>query len=213
MSAGFRKQIIAHFCPENLICMLCREESLIVQDGLCAACRDALRTASRPPPPPAVDGMFAGLWYEDTVATAIQRFKYNERLAYAMFFANYLHVPAEWQADLLVPVPLHPLREFARTFNQSQLLAEQVSAKEQIPLVRELLTRIRYTPSQTRLTAEQRRKNLRGAFAADPACRNLNLVLMDDVCTTGSTLTACALALKKAGAAKVYAICATTVLR
>ena len=201
------------FCPENCICMLCGQEAVVADDGLCEDCRSAIRFAPLPPPPPEVDGLYAGLRYEANVTRAVMRLKYYEGLAYAAFFANYMHVPAEWKADLLVPVPLHPLREFLRTYNQSQLLAERLSAKERIPFVRELLLRKRYTAPQARLKGDARRKNLSRAFWADSACRGLNLVLVDDVCTTGSTLTACAKALKKAGANQVYAVCAATVLR
>ncbi|MCL2695820.1 MAG: hypothetical protein FWE69_05795 [Clostridiales bacterium] len=213
MNVSIGAQAARLFCPENCICMLCGEEAVVGDDRVCEDCRSALRLAPLPAPPPEVDGLFAGLRYEDNVARAVHRFKYYEGLGYADFFAGFMHVPEEWRADILVPVPLHPLREFLRTYNQSLLLAERLSAQTRIPFCRDLIVRKRYTPPQARLSGKERGKNLRGAFQADPACRGLNLVLVDDVCTSGSTLTSCAHALKKAGAAKVYAVCAATVLR
>lgn len=108
--------------------------------------------------------------------------------------------------DCLVPVPLHPARERERGFNQAQLLAQSLGRASQRP-VRPLLQRIRYTTTQTRFDRAERMENLAGAFrlrrSADvQECR---VLLIDDVLTTGSTLSECASVLKKAGARSVHA--------
>jgi ComF family protein len=109
--------------------------------------------------------------------------------------------------DGLVPVPLHPRRLRERGFNQALLLARHAAAG-QVAVRDDLLARIRATPHQVGLDAEQRRANVHGAFAV-PSGRDLigmNLVLVDDVLTTGSTLGNCAEALAHAGAASVSAL-------
>jgi ComF family protein len=116
---------------------------------------------------------------------------------------------------LLVPVPLHPSRRRERGFNQAELLALGLSRKlakagERRALRVETccLRRIRATPPQTGLSLRARRENVRGVFAVDrPAMvRDRVVVLVDDVMTTGATLSACAAALKQAGAARVVAL-------
>ena len=108
---------------------------------------------------------------------------------------------------MLLPVPLHWWRQYQRTYNQSYLLAEYVSSRYRIPICSELLTRVRPTPQQKLLNEKDRRRNLKGAFRAAPECKGRSLVLIDDVVTTGSTLSECARTLKKAGAYRVYAAC------
>jgi ComF family protein len=106
--------------------------------------------------------------------------------------------------DALVPVPLHPLRQFQRQFNQAEVLARLVSKAAGKPVLR-ALQRVRYTTTQTRLDREQRMENLRNAFRVRHAetVQSRHLVLVDDVFTTGSTVEECARVLRQAGAASV----------
>jgi competence protein ComFC len=108
--------------------------------------------------------------------------------------------------DLIVPVPLHPARQRERGFNQAALLAESLSARISIP-VRPALARTRFTTTQTAFDRVERMENLHGAFRLrkNADVRQLRVLLIDDVLTTGSTLSECARVLKKAGAASVYA--------
>ena len=108
--------------------------------------------------------------------------------------------------DLIVPVPLHPARERERGFNQAALLAELLARRIALP-VRPVLERIRYTTTQTAYDRAERMENLRDAFRLrkNRDVRGLHVLLIDDVLTTGSTLSECARVLKKAGAVSVYA--------
>jgi competence protein ComFC len=108
--------------------------------------------------------------------------------------------------DALIPVPLHPTRLRQRGFNQSLLLARQVGGLTGVE-VKESLIRTRRTDAQVNLGAEQRMANVAGAFAVHPQIpvAGLSVVLIDDVVTTGSTLSSCAEALINAGASSVKA--------
>lgn len=108
--------------------------------------------------------------------------------------------------DMIVPVPLHPARERERGFNQAVLLAELFARQTAVPL-RPALERIRYTRTQTAYDRAERMENLRDAFRLrkNMNVRELHVLLIDDVLTTGSTLSECARVLKKAGAVSVYA--------
>jgi ComF family protein len=114
-----------------------------------------------------------------------------------------------WPADVvdertaLVPVPLAPARRRERGYNQSELLARALAARWTLPVWSTCLERARATPTQTRLTPGERRRNVSGAFRAVPdGCnfRGAHLVLVDDVVTTAATLNECATALHDAGA-------------
>jgi ComF family protein len=106
-----------------------------------------------------------------------------------------------------VPVPLYPARLWWRRFNQSAMLALAVGRLAGVPVDCAVLKRVRRTTSQVGLSADQRRRNVRGAFKVDravrPRVKGKKLVLVDDVITTGATAEACARALKRAGAARV----------
>jgi len=104
-----------------------------------------------------------------------------------------------------VPVPLHPARERERGFNQAALIAELVAASATIPS-RPVLERIRYTTTQTAYDRAERMENLHGAFRLrkNRDVRRLRVLLIDDVLTTGSTLSECARVLRRAGAVSVH---------
>ena len=108
--------------------------------------------------------------------------------------------------DVIVPVPLHPARERERGFNQAALLAELLATKAALPL-RSVLERIRYTTTQTAYDRAERMENLHNAFRLrkNRDVRELRVLLIDDVLTTGSTLSECARVLKAAGAISVHA--------
>lgn len=103
--------------------------------------------------------------------------------------------------DYLTFVPLHRARLKEREFNQSQLLALKLSRHFKVPLLDNLLKRVRPTPSQTNLSKEERFKSLRGAFAAreNEQIKGKTILLVDDVFTTGATFNECAKVLRQAG--------------
>jgi len=109
--------------------------------------------------------------------------------------------------DVIVPVPLHRLRHFSRTFNQADLLARFLGREMGVPVHSQLLSRQRRTRAQSGLQLVERRRNIRGAFRpgrrSDRIVSNQHVALVDDVMTTGATLSECAKILKRAGAASV----------
>ena len=146
------------------------------------------------------------------VRDVIHEFKYDRQI-------HLRHVVARWlgaaldderlrdvSLDVIVPVPLHPARQRERGFNQASLLAELFSAQTSIPS-KPLLERIRYTTTQTALDRSERMENLHNAFRLrkNADVRGLRVLLIDDVLTTGSTLSECARVLKRAGAMSVHA--------
>lgn len=108
-------------------------------------------------------------------------------------------------AQVVIPVPLHWIRRWHRGFNQSRALAESIATKLGIPCKPRLLRRVRHTPHQTGLNAQERRANLRDAFKANAAAdfKGKTVLLVDDVLTTGSTASEAARVLSGAGAANV----------
>ena len=210
MIQKIRDNLLDILAPGPYICFLCGNESIIGEDGLCAACRELICFCPSPVWLPPLDGLRIGLNYTDAVKSAVLRLKTGKEFVYAAFLAQYMEIPKEWNSDILVPVPMHPLHEFLRGFNHSALLAEYLSSEYGIPYTNDLLYKKKLSRQQKRLAQRDRRKNVRNTFYAEPACKGLRIVLIDDVFTTGSTVYECAKTLKQAGAHSVYACCAAS---
>jgi ComF family protein len=110
--------------------------------------------------------------------------------------------------DFIVPVPLHPKRLRWRAFNQSLLLAREIGRACRVPVDPFVLRRDRATPPQTQLPEDERRKNVRRAFSvnAERSVDGKNILLVDDVYTSGATVNECSRVFKRAGAREVFVV-------
>jgi ComF family protein len=173
-------------------------------DAICAAC-----LAQRSP----LATVRAALRYDDASRDLVLGFKHADRTHAAPHFGKWLAragADALAGADLLVPVPLHWTRLVWRRFNQAALLAQALARESGVACVPDLLVRAKRTPIQGTLGRLQRQRNVRRAFSLRARHRALakgaRVVLVDDVLTTGATLTECAHTLRRAGAAEVRAV-------
>lgn len=144
------------------------------------------------------------------VLDAIHRYKYDGKLWFEEFLTElFVHGSIDWfrenEIDALLPVPLFPVKQRERGFNQAERLARRLSAFVNVPIRTDLLKRVLPTPSQTRLSRTQRAENMRKAFALKRQQRfdGMTFVLIDDVFTTGATTSACAKLLLRNGAERV----------
>lgn len=186
------------FTPE-FFCEQCRTPFLdglrLDEQGLCPLCR-AGETAFH--------ATYCFGEYEGTLRKLIHLLKYSriETLAKPLGRLMADAMPRDERFDMIVPVPLHWWKLLRRGFNQSALLAREVSKRTGIPVANPL-RRKRRTSVQAGLTQVQRQDNVRGAFAARRQVDGARILLIDDVYTTGATANACAAALRKAGARRV----------
>ena len=198
---------------DSLLCSGCRDGLPRVEDARCGLCWQASTLPTCPsciaygPPCTAVRAPFR---YEGGVRPLIGALKYRGVSAYAAPLGELLALawPAyDFGVDLIVPVPLHPRRDRWRGYNQSALLASELARAVGLPVRSRALARIRPTPPQARTTsAAERAGHMLGAFSCiEPgAVRGREIMLIDDVTTSGATLRACSSALFAAGARAVY---------
>ena len=148
--------------------------------------------------------------YLPPLREAICSFKYRSKHTLARPLARLMirALPREIDADVIIPVPLHPARLRAREFNQSLLLADQLGRHLILPVSPTHLVRIAATEPQTTLTRQARLRNLRKAFGVRKPqdLMEKRILLVDDVFTTGTTLNECAKSLRKAGSGPVFAL-------
>lgn len=169
---------------------------------------------------PAFNRARAAITYDENSRKLILDFKHGGRTDGLNFFAAQMHRAGKdlfKDADILVPVPLHKSRLRKRRFNQAALLARALSQLSGTPYQTETFLRQKNTPSQGGQTFLGRRRNVSGAFTIPPKykaqIKGKRILLIDDVYTTGSTLTACARTLKRAGVGDVDALTLMRVVR
>ncbi len=157
--------------------------------------------------PRAFDAARAACLYDETSRDPILKLKHADRVDLAPMLARWISRAATElieAADAIAPVPLHRFRLLRRRYNQAAEIARPLAKLTGTPYLPDALRRIRATATQGGRSGSGRRRNVAGAFAADPAkVQGLRILLIDDVLTTGATAEGCARALKAAGAARV----------
>lgn len=170
--------------------------------------------------PPHYDRARAAMMYNDSSRSLILMFKHGDKtLLNQSFGAMLAGAGADLftHCDLILPVPLHRWRLLRRRYNQSALLAYKLHALTRIPTNPFILERVRATPPQGHLSPLERAENVKSAFFISPKnakkIAGKNVIVVDDVMTTGATANECAQILKKSGAARVDILCAAKVVK
>lgn len=179
-------------------CMRCGKP---IAHDLTLYCGDCRRHRHR------FDRGFAVFVYTKEMQESIARFKYRDRQEYALFYARELERKrraAGYEAEMLVPVPVHRRKLSSRGYNQAKLIAEEMERLSGIPSAEAVLRR-RDTLPQKELTRRERLSNMAEAFQSNPEIpvQGKRILLVDDIFTTGSTVDLCADVLKRAGASEV----------
>lgn len=202
------RQIGAWICTECLsqiprveppFCARCGDR--VTTEGLCTRCRNA---------PLRIERIRSAAYFGGILQEAIHHLKYRGRTALAKPLGGLM--ATYWQqhpmaADVIVPVPLHADRLRERGYNQAALLAHELARQTRLAVDEQTLVRKRATASQIKLDAKQRKENVHDAFCCSGgSLAGKRVLLVDDVCTTGATLEACAVALEESGALSVQAL-------
>lgn len=222
--AGFKEVALNLLFPQRCIgcgsegevfCLSCRTALPRIMPPLCPRCGnpqvDGLICSSCAGCHADIDGIRSPFRFEGVIRQAIHQLKYKHLRSLATplgeLLSEYL-VANPVPGDALVPVPLHRKRLKERGYNQSDLIARELSKITKLPVMNDCLVRQRQTPPQARTaTVDERRSNVVGAFACrDERMKGKSVILIDDVCTSGATLNACAATLKTHGAGAVWGL-------
>ena len=201
-----------HLCPE------CRQKPDYIHEPYCMRCGKQLETIGqeychdcelRKENSQFRRGL-AAFTYSERMKPSMYAFKNGGRREYAAFYAEeidrlYHEAILSWQAECLVPVPLHPAKLRKRGYNQAEDLARALSPLLNLPVRTDLLLKIRNSAPQKNLSEKERKNNAKNTFKLGQSileCRKI--ILVDDIYTTGMTLNECARPLREAGATEIY---------
>ncbi len=208
-----------YFCGKTCkkeICRKCAGEVEFIQEPRCKKCGKPIRYEEQEF---CHDCEEQKIFYEEgrsiwlhkgPVRWSIYHFKYKNKRVFGEYYATewkrlYGHKLQEWEIDVIIPVPLHATRRRKRGYNQAEVLAQELGKRCKIPVNSHAVARVAKTRAQKTLNHKERRKNLQGAFRVTRYWeREKNVLLIDDIYTTGSTINSLAKELIEQGAHKVY---------
>jgi ComF family protein len=210
--------VLPRFCPS------CSKKLLADEKCVCSGCLDLIQVAS----PERLQKEYDRKFSKEKIITdffslfvfekdkalqdIIHSFKYNRRFQNAAYLGellgfaldNYLR---QWRINYIIPVPLHRVKKAERGYNQSYYISKGIERSTSFPVNNSILKRSRFTESQTTMTLAERKQNINDAFSIRTNKRIIgkNILMLDDVITTGATVAECGRILLEHGAGKVYA--------
>lgn len=207
-----QRKLSAH---EEVICKICLDSiEEVSEEKLCEEYNERFHRDG------IISGIVSSFIYEkeSAIQDLIHSAKYHKRFQNAFFLGKLLGRKAQskltqWQVDLIIPVPLHSAKKAERGYNQSYYISKGISRVTGISVCEKAVKRVRNTQSQTHLNLIERKMNVKGAFKIKSAdkIKNKNILIVDDVITSGSTISECAAALKNSGADNIYVASAAIV--
>jgi ComF family protein len=202
----------------SILCSSCATQFTPIHPPVCQCCNSPLTPGGNCPNcryhRPALTGLRVAYNYKDPLRTCIRSLKYHGNTRIASPLGSLLaktYQDSNIHADIIIPVPLSRKRLQERGYNQAQLLAQACAQATGVPLNTSLLQRRRETQAQAQLRGHERHSNVAAAFCcsspiATKSLEKRRVVIVDDVCTTGATLEACATPLFAAGASEVWGL-------
>lgn len=195
-------------------CMKCQREIVPITPPICERCGRSQRSvgicARCTAAPPGYTALRSWAAFSGPLRNALHRLKYNRDVALGEILARPMIdclSQTKWKVDLVLPVPISLSRRSERGYNQAALLARPISLRFGLKYCPQALIKSRETRSQVGLTIEERKANVHGAFVAEKSIVNgRNILIVDDVTTSGATLNSCGQALRMAGANEVYCL-------
>ncbi len=178
------------------LCKTCLNDLTLLDPGYVCAIKEEIKS-------PYFDKLYIIYEFDTVFQTLIHLLKYQHFTDISRLLAKALLTEITGKYDFTSAVPLNSVRLRERGYNQSALIAGYFAQERALPFSADLIERIKNTPSQTKLNREQRIENMKDAFICRQNLNGRNILLIDDVITTGSTLNACAQVLKAAGAKRV----------
>lgn len=207
------------------ICLICKNKILNSDKILCSDCFNKLEIAQYDRLDFEFERKFlsdkivhdfqaAFVFQENTpIRQIIHEFKYEDKFIIGKYLGKKVsellrEKIVDWKADIITEVPLHSLREAERGYNQAEIIAMEIGKRIGIKFNGNILKRIKFTETQTKLNLTDRRENIKDAFKLkkQKLVKNKNIILVDDVITTGATISECAKVLKNNGAKNIYAL-------
>lgn len=208
----------------ELICQECREKLFYIEGFTCLKCGKPIDVEEQEYCFDCVKNKHHytkgyGIWvYKGAIRKSLANFKYHNKREFAKFYAQELvHKYGEeisnLKVDAMVPIPIHKHKKAIRGYNQADVLARELGKILKVPVISNLLIRVKDTQPQKELNDKQRQKNLEGAFSISEkekykfSKKLKKILLIDDIYTTGSTIEACTNVLMQYGVEEVYFIC------
>jgi competence protein ComFC len=202
--------------PGNRWCVTCQDNVIKIPEPVCVKCgtplmvQDSKICLSCLTNPPPYNALRSYGYYDGLLREALHKLKFDFDIGLAEVLSKYLikiFNNFQWSVDMITAVPLSKTRMNVRGYNQSALLALPIALYTGIPFVPKAISRIRDTKSQVGLTALERQQNVKSAFISNPGIvKYKRILIVDDIATTGATISSCAHALGEAGAKEIYGL-------
>lgn len=208
-----------YFCGRistECMCAECADKVEYIEEPRCKKCGKPIRYAEKEFCHDCTERQFSykqgkSIWlHKGPVRWSVYQFKYRNRRIFAEFYAEewqrlYGHKLREWGIDVIIPIPLHPKRKRKRGYNQAELLAVELGKRCHIAVNKKAIVRVTNTKPQKELNDKERKRNLQHAFRTTKYWNEVkNVLLIDDIYTTGNTIDSVAQLLREKGAEKVY---------